>query len=51
VTLIAGKNAFSYMQPSESGLFINGEVRDIKKVGKYLVVAVNNQPLKIFFKR
>ena len=48
VTLIGGKTGFSYLKPSESGLFINGEVRDIKKVGKYLVVAINNQPLKIF---
>ena len=39
---------FIYLPPSQSGLFVNGEVRDIKKVGNYLVVAVNNQPLKIF---
>jgi hypothetical protein len=48
VTLIGGKDGFSYLAPSKSGLFVNGEVRDIKKAGKYLIVAVNNQPLRIF---
>jgi enediyne biosynthesis protein E4 len=56
VTLLGGKNGFSYMRPSESGLFINGEVRDIKRVkrasgGYYILVGVNNQPLKIFSNR
>lgn len=37
-----------YIAPSESGLFVNGEVRDIKMVGKYIVVALNNQPVRIF---
>ena len=57
VTLVGTKEAnvgsaepakFRYLTPTESGLFVNGEVRDIKKVGKYLVVALNNQPLRIF---
>jgi hypothetical protein len=48
VSLISRPDSFDYLKPAESGLFVNGEVRDIKKVGKYLVVAVNNQPLKIF---
>ena len=52
VTLLGSEeNAFAYLAPSESGLFINGEVRDIKKVGNYLIAAVNNQPLKIFHRR
>jgi hypothetical protein len=56
VTLLGGKNGFSYIRPSESGLFINGEVRDIKRVkrasgGYYILVGVNNQPLKIFSNR
>lgn len=50
VTMINKDTSFSYLKPSESGLFINGEVRDIKPVGSYIVVAVNNQPLKIFKK-
>ncbi len=57
VTLVGTKEAnvgsaepakFRYLTPTESGLFMNGEVRDIKKVGKYLVAALNNQPLRIF---
>ena len=54
VTLLAEKGEhFSYLPPSESGLFINGEVRDIKAIrkatgGNYILVGVNNQPLKIF---
>jgi enediyne biosynthesis protein E4 len=52
VTLIGRKEGgFSYLTPSKSGLFVNGEVRDIKKVGNYLIVAINNQPLKIFSAR
>lgn len=42
------KENFLYIPPAESGLFVNGELRDIKPVGSYLVVAVNNQPIKIF---
>jgi enediyne biosynthesis protein E4 len=41
-------NRFSFLPPSKSGLFVNGEVRDIKAVGNYIVVAVNNHPVKIF---
>jgi len=53
VTLRGEKQGgYFYLKPSESGLFINGEVRDIKSIrsaaGNYIVVAVNNQPLKIF---
>jgi enediyne biosynthesis protein E4 len=49
VTLLSKRSdSFSYLKPLESGLFINGEVRDIKKAGNYLVVTVNNQPLQIF---
>ncbi|MBL7698703.1 MAG: VCBS repeat-containing protein [Chitinophagaceae bacterium] len=44
-TLLGGTK---YVTPAESGLFVNGEVRDITMVGEYIVVAVNNQPLKIF---
>jgi hypothetical protein len=51
ITLVADGGTFDYMKPAQSGLFVNGEVRDIKIVGKYLVVAVNNQPLKIFRRR
>lgn len=48
VTLLNKPGGFTYLKPSESGLFINGEVRDIKAVGDYIIVAINNQPLKIF---
>ena len=60
VTLIAEQDnqreQFSYLPPSESGLFINGEVRDIKKIkkaqgGYYIILARNNLPLGIFLHR
>ena len=46
VTLL-GKN-YQYLKPSESGLFVRGEVRDIAPVGKYIFVAVNDGPLNVF---
>lgn len=48
VTLVGTSKGYQYLKPRESGLYVNGEVRDVKTVGKYLVVAVNNEPLKIF---
>lgn len=47
-TLLGGTH---FIKPAESGLFVNGEVRDVKRVGKYVVVGVNNQSLKIFAPR
>ena len=49
-----GNNAggFSYIPPSNSGLFMKGEVRDSKeiatKAGKVIVVARNNDALQVF---
>jgi len=49
-----GNNAggFSYIPPSNSGLFMKGEVRDSKeiatKTGKVIVVARNNDALQVF---
>ena len=49
VTMICDStDSYSFVTPSKSGLFVNGEVRDIKAVGGYIVVAVNNLPVKIF---
>ncbi len=55
VSLLANNNhSFTYDPPSVSGLFIRGEVRDIKQItthnGTYIIVARNNQPLQIFRK-
>lgn len=52
-TLLNSKNSnMLYMQPSQSGLFIKGEVRDIKTIhtarGNYIIVARNNDALQIF---
>ncbi len=47
-TLVNTGKGYRYLRPNESGLFVNGEVRDVKSVGKYIIVAVNNQPVKIF---
>jgi len=49
-----GNNAggFTYIPPSNTGLFIKGEVRDSKeiatKAGKVIVVARNNDALQVF---
>jgi hypothetical protein len=55
-TLIGNsKHQFSYISPSESGLFIKGEVRDAQiiktKKEQLIVVARNNDALQIFHKR
>jgi len=46
------KRQFNYAEPMQTGLFIAGEVRDIKEIktpkGKYIIVARNNAPLQIF---
>ncbi len=55
VTLIGDKNGnFTYIKPAESGLFITGEVRDIKmiqsSINPFIIVARNNEDLQIFSK-
>ncbi|MEO0341687.1 MAG: hypothetical protein AAF242_21070, partial [Bacteroidota bacterium] len=44
-----GKGSFEYISPQESGLKINGEVRDATTIdtrnGKVLIVARNNETL------
>ena len=48
------KHWFDYLPPANSGLFINGEVRDIvpinTKNGKEIIVARNNDALQLFEK-
>jgi hypothetical protein len=53
VTLLGTKqNEYKYMRPLRSGLFIKGEVRDIKEIesGKenYILMARNNDSLQMF---
>ena len=53
VTLLGSlKHWFDYMPPSNSGLFIKGEVRDIAPIntknGKEIIVARNNDALQLF---
>ena len=49
------QHRFSYIDPAASGLFINGEARDVKLVktaaGNRIIVAMNNAPLYLFGKR
>jgi len=49
------QHTFKYISPAESGLFVKGEVRDIREVntikGKYIMVARNNDSLQIFLKK
>jgi hypothetical protein len=53
VTLLGGQNhSFTYAAPAKTGLFVTGEVRDIKQIatknGTYILVARNNEALQIF---
>ena len=55
VTLLGNAtNGFSYIKPEMSGLFIKGEVRDVKEIhlkeGNCIVMARNNDSLQIFKK-
>ena len=43
-----GKGNFKPVNPNETGFVLRGAVRDIKKVGKYVVVAKNNAALQVF---
>jgi enediyne biosynthesis protein E4 len=43
-----GKGNFKPVNPNETGFVLHGAVRDIKKVGKYIVVAKNNAALQVF---
>jgi hypothetical protein len=49
-----GRNNFTYVSPSKSGLFVKGEVRDITdiqtKKESYILIARNNDSLQIFKK-
>jgi hypothetical protein len=49
-------HGLDYVQPSESGLFVRGEARDIALVkaaggGSYVLVAMNNADLCLFKKQ
>ncbi len=48
------EHSFTYIKPSISGLFIKGEVRDVKEIttgkGNYILMARNNDSLQIFKK-
>jgi hypothetical protein len=53
ITLLAdAQHHFNYIEPTQSGLFINGEARDIAtlkvKGNSYIIVAMNNAPLYMF---
>ncbi|MGN6195114.1 MAG: VCBS repeat-containing protein [Ginsengibacter sp.] len=55
VTLMGNKqHGFNYMKPAASGLFIRGEVRDVKMIptpkANYILIARNNDSLQIFKK-
>jgi enediyne biosynthesis protein E4 len=48
------QHRFNYVHPSQSGLFIKGEARDVHEIktasGNYIIVAMNNEPLYLFRK-
>lgn len=55
VTFLGNKeHGFNYVKPTESGLFIKGEVRDVKLIptpkANYILIARNNDSLQIFKK-
>lgn len=43
-----GKGAFSAVPQRQSGFRINGEVRDIQRVGNEILVARNNAPMQVW---
>lgn len=47
-----GKGGFKYMPPKATGLRLDGEIRDIKRIkttsGDILVIARSNQPVQVF---
>jgi enediyne biosynthesis protein E4 len=43
-----GKGNFKPVNPNETGFVLRGAVRDIKKIGKYIVVAKNNAAMQVF---
>jgi enediyne biosynthesis protein E4 len=43
-----GKGHFTPLLASQTGFILRGAVRDIKKVGNYIVVSSNNAPLQVF---
>jgi enediyne biosynthesis protein E4 len=49
-----GKGNFKSIIPTQTGLLLNGEVRDIHKIMvnklPYYLIARNNEPLKVFKK-
>lgn len=53
-TFIHTSSGYKFLPPLETGLFIKGEVRDVKEIkttkGNYIIVARNNAPLIIFSK-
>ncbi len=55
-TLMGNKShTFDYLSPSQSGLFVKGQARDVVTVdtknGQYVLVAINNGPLQVFGKK
>jgi enediyne biosynthesis protein E4 len=43
-----GKGKFTPLAPTQTGFILRGAVRDIKKVGNYIVVSSHNAPLQVF---
>ena len=42
------KDDYEIMDPMETGLLLNYNVKDIKKVGEFIIVGCNNDTLKIY---
>jgi hypothetical protein len=42
-----GKGDFESVKSSDSGLLINGEIRDFLKIGNQIFIAKNNNPLQV----
>ncbi|WP_065814291.1 VCBS repeat-containing protein [Fibrella aestuarina] len=43
-----GHFQFETLSPAQSGLFVRGDVRDVKRVGRYVLVGECNGPLRVF---
>jgi enediyne biosynthesis protein E4 len=48
--LLRNKGSFQFepLTPAQSGVFVRGDVRDAKRVGRYVLVSECNGPLRVF---
>lgn len=43
-----GKGGFEYLSPSQSGLFLKGEIRAIRAMDDYLLIDLKGEGIRIY---